>query len=156
MHFLRTLRHLFDGKRDLTPFFTRQAELLCQSSDTLVRMLATVDPTQWNMLQREIKSCETQGDALLQDFREQLSERVMGSLSRTDLSTIAMSMDDSLDVIKDAAKAVYHAVVLEEVAKMAIFTRQVNPNALPAPQRIQDKHYMRKHGPNAYYGQGKG
>ena len=47
-------------------------------------------------------------------------------------------------------------MVLEEVAKMAIFTRQVSPNALPAPQRIQDKHYMRKHGPNAYYGQGKG
>ncbi len=57
---------------------------------------------------------------------------------------------------KDAAKAVYHAVVLEEVAKMAILTRQVDPAALPAPQRIQDKHYMRKHGPNAYYGQGKG
>ena len=76
MHLLRTLRHLFDGKRDLTPFFTRQAELLCQCSDTLVRMLADVDPVQ------------------------------MGSLSRTDLSTIAMSMDDSLDVIKDAAKAV--------------------------------------------------
>ena len=56
---------------------------------------------------------------------------------------------------KDAAKAVYHAVVLEEVAKMAIFSRQVNPNVLPAPQRIQDKHYMRKHGPNAYYGQAK-
>ena len=56
---------------------------------------------------------------------------------------------------KDAAKAVYHAVVLEEVAKMAIYTRQVNPNAAPAPQRILDKHYMRKHGPNAYYGQGK-
>ena len=86
MHLLRTLRHLFDGKRDLTPFFTRQAELLCQCSDTLVRMLADVDPVQWNMLQREIKSCETQGDALLQDFREQLSERVMGSLSRTDLA----------------------------------------------------------------------
>jgi L-ribulose-5-phosphate 4-epimerase len=56
---------------------------------------------------------------------------------------------------KDAADAVYHAVVLEEVAKMAIFTRQVFPAAAPAPQRIQDKHYMRKHGPNAYYGQGK-
>jgi uncharacterized protein Yka (UPF0111/DUF47 family) len=106
MHILRTFRHLFDGKRDLTPFFTRQTELLCQCSDTLVRMLDHVDPVQWNMLQREIKSCETQGDALLQDFREQLSERLMGSLSRTDLSTIAMSMDDSLDVIKDAAKAV--------------------------------------------------
>ena len=56
---------------------------------------------------------------------------------------------------KDAADAVYHAVVLEEVAKMAIFTRQVYPAAAPAPQRIQDKHYMRKHGPNAYYGQSK-
>lgn len=54
---------------------------------------------------------------------------------------------------KDPAQAVYHAVVLEEVAKMALLTRQVDPNAAPAPQRIQDKHYTRKHGPNAYYGQ---
>ena len=56
---------------------------------------------------------------------------------------------------KDAAQAVYHAVVLEEVAKMAIYTRQVRPEALPAPQRILDKHYLRKHGPGAYYGQKK-
>ncbi|MBE5779814.1 MAG: L-ribulose-5-phosphate 4-epimerase [Clostridiales bacterium] len=56
---------------------------------------------------------------------------------------------------KDAASAVYHAVVLEEVAKMALLTRQVNPGAGPAPQFIQDKHFMRKHGPNAYYGQKK-
>lgn len=54
---------------------------------------------------------------------------------------------------EDAAQAVYHAVVLEEVAKIALFTRQVNPNAKPAPMRIQDKHFMRKHGPDAYYGQ---
>lgn len=106
MHFLRTLRHLFDGKLDLTPFFTRQADLLCQSSDNLVRMLSSVDPEQWMRLQREVKACETQGDALLQDYREQLSERLLGSLSRSDLTTIAMSMDDCLDVIKDAAKAV--------------------------------------------------
>ena len=56
---------------------------------------------------------------------------------------------------KDPAQAVYHSVVLEECAKMGIFTRMVNPNAAPAPQRMQDKHYMRKHGPNAYYGQKK-
>ena len=53
------------------------------------------------------------------------------------------------------AQAVYHAVVLEEVAKMAIFTVQINPEALPAPQHVLDKHFMRKHGPNAYYGQKK-
>ena len=54
---------------------------------------------------------------------------------------------------KDPDQAVYHAVVLEEVAKMAIFTRQVKGDAVPAPQRYQDKHYFRKHGPGAYYGQ---
>ena len=56
----------------------------------------------------------------------------------------------------DAAQAVYHAVVLEEVAKMAILTREVDPSAAPAPRRVQDKHFLRKHGPNAYYGQNSG
>lgn len=54
---------------------------------------------------------------------------------------------------KDAAQAVYHAVVMEEVAKMAILTKQVDAQAAPAPRNIQEKHFMRKHGPGAYYGQ---
>ena len=54
---------------------------------------------------------------------------------------------------KNAAQAVYHAVVLEEVSKMALFTAQIAPDAAPAPRHIQDKHFSRKHGPNAYYGQ---
>ena len=56
---------------------------------------------------------------------------------------------------RDAAEAVYHAVVLEEVAKMAVYTLQIAPQTEPAPQYISDKHFMRKHGPNAYYGQKK-
>ena len=56
---------------------------------------------------------------------------------------------------KDAAQAVYHAVVLEEVAKMATRTEALLPGVESAPQYLQDKHYMRKHGPNAYYGQGE-
>ena len=54
---------------------------------------------------------------------------------------------------RDAAEAVYHAVVLEEVAKMATFTLINNPDSKPAPGYLLDKHYMRKHGPDAYYGQ---
>ena len=54
---------------------------------------------------------------------------------------------------KDAAQAVCHAVVLEEVARMAILTLTIDPDAQPAPQHILDRHFMRKHGPNAYYGQ---
>ena len=106
MHFARFIRHLFSAKRDLTPIFTQQASFLCQSSEALVRMLSSTDPDEWKRCQREIKTCEVQGDALLTEFREQLSERLMGSLGRTDLTTVAMSMDDCLDVIKDAAKAV--------------------------------------------------
>ena len=54
---------------------------------------------------------------------------------------------------KDAAQAVYHAVVMEEMARMALYTVLLDPAASPAPQYVLDKHYMRKHGPNAYYGQ---
>jgi len=56
---------------------------------------------------------------------------------------------------KDAASAVHNAVVLEEVAKMAARSEKVNPQIEPAPQVLQDKHYLRKHGENAYYGQKK-
>ncbi len=55
---------------------------------------------------------------------------------------------------KDAMEAVHGAVVLEEVAKMAYRTELINPKVEPAPQELQDKHYFRKHGANAYYGQG--
>ena len=44
--------------------------------------------------------------------------------------------------------------VLEEVAKMGILTLTLDPNAEPAPRHVLDKHFLRKHGPNAYYGQG--
>ncbi len=54
---------------------------------------------------------------------------------------------------KDAKEAVHNAVVVEEVAKMAARCEMINPQVAPAPQELQDKHYFRKHGANAYYGQ---
>ncbi len=55
---------------------------------------------------------------------------------------------------KDPHEAVHNAVVLEEVAKMAYRAETINARIQPAPQCLQDKHYFRKHGANAYYGQG--
>ena len=55
---------------------------------------------------------------------------------------------------KDADEAVYHAVVLEQVAKMASISFAINPNLTMSPYLIE-KHFNRKHGPNAYYGQKK-
>ena len=54
---------------------------------------------------------------------------------------------------KDAHEAVHNADVLEELAKMSCYSELINPNIKPAPQVIADKHYLRKHGENAYYGQ---
>lgn len=51
------------------------------------------------------------------------------------------------------AEAVHNAVVLEEVAKMAARTEAINAGAHSAPRYIQDKHFYRKHGAGAYYGQ---
>lgn len=55
---------------------------------------------------------------------------------------------------KDPADAVHNAVVLEQVAKMAFIARTINP-ALTVNPLLIEKHYNRKHGPGAYYGQGK-
>ncbi len=56
---------------------------------------------------------------------------------------------------KDGANSVYNAVVLEEVAKMAMIMLSVNSFSKELPSHIQNKHFLRKHGPDAYYGQGK-
>ena len=54
---------------------------------------------------------------------------------------------------KDAHDAVHNAVVMEEVAKMAWIARGINPALSPIDSYLMNKHFMRKHGPNAYYGQ---
>lgn len=57
---------------------------------------------------------------------------------------------------KNANEAVYHAVVLEEVAMMAYHAQLLDPSLPVMQQELLDKHYLRKHGANAYYGQKKG
>ena len=54
---------------------------------------------------------------------------------------------------KDAMESVHHAVILEEIAKMARYTEALNANCGHAPDNIKEKHFYRKHGENAYYGQ---
>jgi L-ribulose-5-phosphate 4-epimerase len=50
-------------------------------------------------------------------------------------------------------KAVFNAVILEHLARMASLTSNINPAVCSISQNLLDKHYLRKHGPNAYYGQ---
>lgn len=54
---------------------------------------------------------------------------------------------------KDPHEAVHNSVVLEQVAHMAFMTRQLSGHDRPIARHVLDKHYLRKHGPDAYYGQ---
>jgi L-ribulose-5-phosphate 4-epimerase len=56
---------------------------------------------------------------------------------------------------EDAEAAAHHAVILEALARMAYFTLGINSGAQPAKSALHDKHYLRKHGKDAYYGQPK-
>ncbi len=56
---------------------------------------------------------------------------------------------------RDAHDALHNAVVLEEVAKMALHSYTLNPGLQPMDQALLDRHFLRKHGVNAYYGQSK-
>jgi L-ribulose-5-phosphate 4-epimerase len=86
------------------------------------------------------------GNQILDIFRKE-------NLSPAEVEMVLVACHGPFTWGKDAAKAVYNAAVLEELAKMAYLTLQINPLAETIKQPLIDKHYFRKHGTGAYYGQ---
>lgn len=97
--------------------------------------------------------------------RDEVQEAYEKNTGRVIVETVQETGREALDVPgvlvrnhgpftwgKDPEEAVYHSVVLEEIAEMAWKTLQINPAAALSPY-ILEKHYQRKHGPQAYYGQ---
>ena len=75
------------------------------------------------------------------------------SISPDDIPAVLVHSHGPFAWGKDPGNAVHNAVVLEEVAFMALHARLLNPSMLPMQQSLLDKHYLRKHGKDAYYGQ---
>jgi len=86
------------------------------------------------------------GNQILNVFRKE-------NLSPEEVEMILVACHGPFTWGKNAAKAVYNAAVLEELAKMAYLSLQINPLTQPIKKKLVDKHYFRKHGTNAYYGQ---
>lgn len=86
------------------------------------------------------------GNQIIDTFKRQ-------NLSPTEVEMVLVACHGPFTWGKDAAKAVYNAAVLEELAKMAYLTLQINPEITPIKQTLVDKHFFRKHGKHAYYGQ---
>ena len=102
---IRFLRKLFLRKLPYMPVFAQQGTFLKHAADILCKMTETVDLEQWRKYEREVKACETQGDSILTEFYEQLSEKIIATIRRGDMQTIAMNIDEFLDHINDSAKS---------------------------------------------------
>ncbi|NQT24413.1 L-ribulose-5-phosphate 4-epimerase [candidate division KSB1 bacterium] len=95
-------------------------------------------------------------EAIKKDYEEETGHQIISifqDLNPSEVEMVLVAGHGPFTWGKTAAKSVYNAVVLEELARMACFTEKINPQAAPLKQALIDKHYHRKHGKNAYYGQ---
>ena len=112
-------------KQEFVPILVQQTDFICKATALLAEVFSTTDRDSWSRLEKEIKSCEVQGDALLSEFHEMLSGSLMLQVNKLDLQAVSMAMDDCLDVIKDTSKAllIYQPEhidsQLEELAQIA-------------------------------------
>ena len=91
-----------------------------------------------------------------EDYEAQTGSVILESFKNINLNSIPGVLVNNHGPFswgKDANDAVHNAVVMEELAKMAYHTISLNPMVNPISQSLLDKHFLRKHGTNAYYGQ---
>jgi L-ribulose-5-phosphate 4-epimerase len=94
--------------------------------------------------------------AIAEEYEKNTGHAIVDSLKKTDpLSTpgVLVANHGPFAWGADAGAATHNAVILEAIARMAYFTLGVNPAAEAVGNALHDKHYLRKHGKNAYYGQ---
>lgn len=106
MTVLRHLRRIISPRTHFQPIFSQQAAYIRQASGALLQMMKTDDIDERKRLEKEVKMCEIQGDAMLTEFYEQLNDKFFSSLHSSDLQTVAMYIDNILDNINDSAKSI--------------------------------------------------
>ncbi|CAI0984764.1 L-ribulose-5-phosphate 4-epimerase [Serratia quinivorans] len=97
-------------------------------------------------------------DEIAQDYELETGKVIIDTFHRRGISpnaipAVLVNSHGPFAWGKDAHSAVHNAVVLEEIAYMGIFSRQLTPGISSMQAALLDKHYLRKHGKNAYYGQ---
>jgi L-ribulose-5-phosphate 4-epimerase len=124
-----------------------------------LRSIPNLGTTHADHLTTAIPVTEIMTDAMiLGDYEHETCNQIIElfkkqNLSPDEVEMVLVASHGPFTWGKDAAKAVYNATVLEELAKMAYLTLQINPKIKPIKKSLNEKHYFRKHGKNAYYGQ---
>ncbi len=109
---------------------------------------------------RDIPCAPVLTDAMIQgDYEHETGNQIIDcfaekNLSRHEVEMVLLQNHGPFTWGKDAAKSVYNAAVLEEIARMAYLTLQINADTVVLKETLRMKHFERKHGKDAYYGQG--
>lgn len=121
------------------------------------RSIPVYGTTHADHLAEDIPCTEVMADAAIEgDYEEETGKQVLQvfeNLNYLEVEMVLVAAHGPFAWGKTAEKAVYNGVVLEELAKMAFFTEQIYPDVPRLKQTLIHKHYFRKHGANAYYGQ---
>lgn len=102
---------------------------------------------------RQMKESEIKGEYELETGKVIIETFKVRNISPEDIPAVLVNAHGPFAWGYDADNAVHNAVVLEEIAYMNLFTNVLQPNLKSMQQLLLDKHYLRKHGNNAYYGQ---
>jgi len=123
------------------------------------RAIPNLGTTHADHLVAPIPVTEVMSDEMIRnDYEHETGNQILDlfkkeGLSPEEVEMVLVACHGPFTWGKDPAKAVYNAVVLEEIAKMAYLTLQINPSCPAIKQTLVDKHFFRKHGKDAYYGQ---
>ena len=122
-----------------------------------VKPIPILGTTHADHLISEIPVTEIMSDEMIEgDYEIETGNQIINrfkSLSFEEIEMVLVACHGPFTWGANGEKAVYNAQILEEIARMALMTIQINPNVKSLKQSLRNKHYYRKHGKNSYYGQ---
>jgi L-ribulose-5-phosphate 4-epimerase len=123
-----------------------------------IRAIPIYGTTHADHLTREIPSTEVMIDEMITgDYETETGKQIIETfekISPQDAEMVLVACHGPFTWGNTAEKALYNSAVLEELARMAFLTEQINPEISILKQTLINKHYQRKHGTQSYYGQG--
>jgi L-ribulose-5-phosphate 4-epimerase len=122
-----------------------------------VKPIPILGTTHADFLPQEVPCTQIMADEQIKGNYEEATGRqileVFKNISYKDVKMVLVACHGPFTWGKNAKEAVYNGAMLEEFAKMAFLTLQINPKVPPLKETLIRKHYERKHGKNSYYGQ---
>ena len=122
-----------------------------------LKQIPVLGTTHADFLPTEVPCTDLMSDEMIQgDYEEETGKQIVDAFrnrSFRDIPMVLVGGHGPFTWGDTPEKALHHSQILEELAKMAFLTLQINPDVAHLKQTLIDKHYLRKHGPDAYYGQ---